>query len=394
VFSGPATYRGAYGGRGSGKSFSFALMAAVRGYAKPMRILCARELQNSIRDSVHNEVVSAIESRPWLRSHYDYGESYIRGRNGTEFIFKGIRHNYRDIKSTSKISLTWAEEAEAVSDSSWRVLIPTVLRMPGSELWITWNPESYDSSTHKRFIRNPPQGSRIVQLNYTDNPWFPEELEKLRQHDLRADPEYYNHIWLGECITRTDAQIFAGKWVVDDFTPQRHWAGPYFGCDFGFAHDPTALVKCWINDNRLYIEGESYVKGLELDKTKDRWEEDIPGCSQHIIRADSSRPESISHLKSKGIKKIIPVNKWKGSVEDGIAAIRAFDKVIIHSRCEATQREARLYSYKIDRISGDVLPIVVDANNHIFDGVRYALEPIITRASSGNVVSVGRRKFA
>lgn len=123
VFTGPARYRGAYGGRGSGKSFSFAKMLAVRGYARPLRILCGREIQNSIKESSMAEVIRAIDSEPWLARHYDYGESFIRGANGTEFIFKGLKHNARGIKSMAAINIAWIEEAEAVSEESWRSLI-------------------------------------------------------------------------------------------------------------------------------------------------------------------------------------------------------------------------------------------------------------------------------
>ena len=118
VFTGPARYRGAYGGRGSGKSFGFALMTAIRGYAEPLRILCARELQNSLKDSVHAEVAAAIRSYPWLAEHYEIGESYIRGKNGTEYLFKGLRLNYQQIKSTSGVDICWVEEAETVSEQS------------------------------------------------------------------------------------------------------------------------------------------------------------------------------------------------------------------------------------------------------------------------------------
>lgn len=171
VFTGKARYRGSFGGRGSGKSRGFALMSAVRGYASKEKILCARELQNSLKDSVHAEIVEAIHTEnpdgtykyPWLVDHYDIGESYIRGKNGTEYIFKGLRHNYQQIKSTSGVTIAWIEEAETVSEQSWKNLVPTI-RAPGSEIWLTWNPEDEDSATNRRFIVDPPPDSKIVKL--------------------------------------------------------------------------------------------------------------------------------------------------------------------------------------------------------------------------------------
>lgn len=376
VFQGEARYRGAYGGRGSGKSFSFALMAAVRGYAEPLRILCCRELQTSIKDSVHAELAAAIQSCDWLNDHYQIGESYIRGKNGTEFLFKGLRHNYQQIKSTSGINICWVEEAETVSEQSWKNLIPTI-RAPGSEIWLTWNPEDEDSPTNRRFVIDPPPNSNIAKLNYCDNPWFPPELEQERLNDLKRDPAFYAHVWEGECVTRTDAQILAGKWRIADFEPGEGWDGPYYGLDFGFSVDPTAAVRCWSYDGCLWIDYEAGKVGLEIDDTPAYLRDRVPGIFEHTVRADSARPESISFLKRNGMTRIIGVRKGKGSVEDGIQHLRSYREIVIHPRCEEVARECRLYSYKVDRLSGDVLPVPVDANNHYIDALRYALEPLI-----------------
>lgn len=351
-------------------------MAALRGIEQPIRILCARELQNSIRDSVHSEIVAAIESYPWLADRYEWGESYIRGKNGTEFLFRGLRTNYREIKSLSKVAIAWIEEAESVSDSSWDVLIPTI-REPQSEVWFTFNPEAEDSPVRQRFIVNPPPDTKTTFINYSDNPWFPSVLESERQHMYATDPDRYAHIWEGECITRTDAQILGGKWVVEDFTPGDDWDGPYFGADWGFAADPTTAVKCWIHGNRLYVERESVAVRLELDDTADRWQRDIPGIERYTVRSDSARPESISHVKRNGMPRLMAVEKWPGSVEDGIAHLRSYEKIVIHPQCPVTTREARLYSYKVDSRTGDILPAIAPGNDHCIDAIRYALQVII-----------------
>lgn len=377
---GSYSYRAAFGGRGSAKSFSFAKMAAVFGYIEPLRILCTREFQVSIKESFHAELKAAISSEPWLAAHYDIGESFVRGANGTEFLFKGLRHNIESIKSLAGIGLTIIEESETVPEDSWRALIPTVMRTPGAEIWAIWNPCEENSATDKRFRQMPPPRSRIVELNYRDNPWFPPGLEEVRQNDLRTlDPALYAHIWEGAYLAVSNAQVFAGKWRIDEFEPGTDWDGPYFGLDFGFANDPTAAVKLWIHNRRLYVEREGGRVGLELDDTAPFLASKLGDISGHTVRADCSRPESISFLKRNGLPRLIPAKKWPGSVEDGITHMRSYDEIVVHPRCEQVAQEMRLYSYKTNE-AGDPLPIVLDKHNHYIDAIRYGLEPIIGTA--------------
>lgn len=374
---GSVRYRGAYGGRGSGKSFSFALMAAVWGYAEPLRILATRELQVSIKESMYAELRNAIKSRPWLGAHYEIGESYIRGANGTEFLFRGLRHNMTAIKSMAQIDLCIVEEAEDVPEHSWLDLLPTI-RAPKSEIWCVWNPRMDGSPVDERFIKNPPANSIFAELNYDGNPWFPDVLDQERRHDReRMDPATYAHVWEGEYLENSDAQVLAGKVRVAEFEPGKGWHGPYHGLDFGFAQDPTTANKLWINDGTLYVEYEANKTGLELDDTAEFLEQRIPGIKKHVVRADSARPESISFLKRHGLPRVVGVSKWQGSVEDGIQHLRSYKEIVIHPRCTETIREARLYSYKVDRHTGDILPKVVDAHNHHIDDMRYALEPMV-----------------
>jgi phage terminase large subunit len=391
VFSparGDLLYRGAYGGRGSAKSMSFALMAAIWGYAEPIRILATREIQASIKESFHAELKAAIALHPWLEAHYDVGVDYLRGNNGTEFIFKGLRHNTSAIKSLAKIDLTIVEEAEDVPEESWLDLEATIFRQPKSELWVIWNPRKRGSPADKRFRVNPPTRSKIIQLNWQDNPFFPPTLNELRKREqTRLDPATYAHVWEGAYLENSNAQILANKVTVDEFTPAQDWDGPYFGLDFGFAQDPTAAVKCWIYDENLFIEYEAGKIGLEIDNTAQYVIEAIPEADKHTIRADSARPESISYLKRHGLPRIESVKKWAGSVEDGIAHMRGYKQIIVHPRCKEVIKETRLYSYAVDRLTGDVLPKIVDANNHYMDAIRYALAPLIKTPSR---VFVGR----
>ncbi|WP_133675501.1 PBSX family phage terminase large subunit [Aquamicrobium defluvii] len=214
VFSGPARYRGAYGGRGSGKTRTFAKMAAVRGYqlsqeGKSGVIVCGREFMNSLDESSMAEVKAAIASEPWLAANYDVGEKYIRTLDGRiSFAFIGLRHNLDSIKSKSQIHVLWVDEAEPVSETAWIKIVPTV-REHGSEIWVTWNPERKNSATHKRFRESPPSGAKIVEINYSDNPWFPEVLEKERQEDFVRRPDQYDHVWEGGFVTVVEGAYFA-----------------------------------------------------------------------------------------------------------------------------------------------------------------------------------------
>lgn len=385
---GSLRYRGAYGGRGSGKSFSFAKMAAIWGVVEPLRILCTRELQDSIKESFHAELKNAIASEPWLAAAYDVGVDYLRGRipgreKQTEFLFKGLRHNIGSIKSTAQIDLCIVEEAEDVPEASWRDLEPTI-RAPKSEIWVIWNPRKDGSPVDQRFRKNVPPRSRIVEMNYTDNPWFPDVLEEQRQHQQKTlEPETYAHIWLGHYLKIGKASVFGSKWRVDEFEPGYGWNGPYYGLDFGFAKDPTAVVKCWIHDGRLYVEQECGGVGIELDDTAQMVLDAMPDAGKYVIRADNARPESISHLKRKGLPFIHPCVKGKGSVEDGIEHLKSFTEIVIHPRCKNVQEEFLHYSYKVDRLTGDVLPVIVDAWNHYIDAIRYAIEPIMKQKGVG-----------
>ena len=377
---GSVQYRALHGGRGSAKSFTAALMAAVWGYAEPIRILCTREFQASIKESFHAELKAAIASVPWLADHYDVGVDYLRGRNGTEFLFRGLRNNVGSIKSTAKIDLTICEEAEDIPEESWLALEATVFRQPKSELWAIWNPRTDGSPVDKRFRKHPPENALIAELNWFDNPFFPPGLDTLRKREQeRLDPATYAHVWEGAYLENSDAQVFHGKIAVEDFAPCKDWQGPYYGGDFGFSQDPTAAVELWIYGDDLYIHREAFKIGLELDDTAEFVCKKIPGFDKEVSRWDSARPESISHLKRHGLPKIQAVKKWSGSVEDGIQFLRSFRRIVIHTRCENMRKEARMYSYKVDRLTGDVTAKLVDAHNHGWDAVRYAVQPMIKR---------------
>jgi phage terminase large subunit len=387
---GSAPYRGAYGGRGSGKSQTAALIAAIWGYAEPLRILCTRELQVSIKDSFHRELRDAIDRIPWLAAHYEVGVDYLRGRNGTEFIFRGLRHNTSSIKSLAGIDLTIVEEAEDVPEQSWLDLEATVFRKDRSELWAIWNPRTEGSPVDKRLRQKRPENALVAEINWQDNPFFPPGLDVLRRRQMEMlDPATYAHIWDGAYLSNSDAQVFGGKIEVQEFKPNSSdpaWRGPFFGGDFGFSQDPTAAVEVWISGNNIYIYREAFRSGLELDDTASFVRSAIPGFDREVSRWDSSRPESISHLTRHGLPRATAVQKWPGSVEDGIAFLRSFKSIVIHPDCAKMQQEARLYSYKVND-NGDVTTKIIDAHNHGWDAVRYAVAPMI-KGNTGEVFGV------
>jgi len=378
----PQRYKCLWGGRGSGKSYAVADALLIEGLRRPIRVLCAREFQTSIKESVHYLLSERIAVLG-LQDFYQVQQSTIVGQNGSQFIFKGVRHNVQSIKSMAGLTHLWLEEAQTISAESWQVLIPTI-REEGSEIWVTFNPLHETDTVWAELVAKDRANAYVERVNWDRNPYFPSVLDEERRSLLATDPDAYYHIWEGGFWSKSDAQILNGKWVVDEFTPNPQlWNGPYLGADFGFAKDPSTLIKCWVFNRCLYVEYESYAVGLELDHTSDRWMADVPGCEQFPIRADSARPESISYLKRHGLSRIVGVAKGKGSVEDGIAHLRSYDKIIIHPRCKHVAEEARLYSWKTDRLSGEILPVPIDANNHCIDALRYALQPLIHPPAKG-----------
>lgn len=376
-------YRGAYGGRGSAKTRSFALMTAIKGYQFAEAgisgvILCAREFMNSLADSSMEEVKQAIRAVEWLADYYEIGQNYIRTRNGlVSYVFCGLRHNLDSIKSKARILLCWVDEAENVSEIAWRKLTPTV-RETNSEIWVTWNPETEGSPTDVRFRQKPPENAIIVEMNYNDNPFFPDVLEQERLSDLaRLDYASYAWVWEGAYLENSDKQVLSGRYVVEEFDDNLHKQADrlLFGADFGFANDPNTLIRSFILNDCLYIEYEAYGVNIELDEMPTFYDS-VPESRKWTIKGDCSRPETISHIKRKGFN-ISGAKKWQGSVEDGIAYLRGFKQIIIHPRCKHTAEEARLYSYKTDRTTGEVLPIIDDKNNHCWDAIRYSLDGYI-----------------
>jgi phage terminase large subunit len=310
-------------------------------------------------------------------SHYfEIQKTTIRCKtSGSEFIFKGLNGLTIDsIKSLEGADICWIEEAHSVSEHSWQVLIPTI-RKAGSRILITFNPDLATDPVYKRFVLNTPPKTYVFKVNYLQNPDCPQEVKDEANYLKRVDYESYAHIWLGEVREHSDAQIFKGKYKVESFDVDSSFGYPLLGADWGFAQDPNTLVKVYIKGRKLYIRSEVYRIGCEIEDTPAMFDQ-LQDVRSYTVRADSARPELVKYMQVKGFK-IVSVDKWSGSVEDGISFMRSFEEIVIHSDCPHTAEEFRLYSYKIDKRTGDVLPDVVSLNDHCIDSIRYALQPMI-----------------
>ncbi len=365
-------YKVFYGGRGAAKSWHFAIALILLASKKKLRILCAREYQSSIQESVHKLLVETID-RLSLRNYFIIREKKIYCKNGSEFLFHGLAHDVSKIKSLENIDICWVEEAHSVSKKSWDTLIPTI-RKEHSEIWISFNPDLEENETYQRFIISKNENALVKKVSFRDNIWFPEVLRLELEACKKRDFESYLNIWEGECKHASNAQIFKDRYDIIPFESPNNTIF-YHGADWGFANDPTVLIRAFIQDNCLYIDKEAYGYGVELDKLADLFDK-IQSSRQAIIKADSSRPETIHFMQKRGFN-VKAAKKWSGSVEDGISILKSFNKIIIHPSCVHTIEEARLYKYKEDKNTGKILPIIEDKHNHCFDALRYALDDII-----------------
>ena len=204
-----ARYKICYGGRGGAKSWGIARALLILAARKPLRILCAREFQASIKDSVHKLLCDQIEALGLL-PFYEITQTSIRGLNGSEFAFIGLKNNPTNIKSFEGVDICWVEEGQTVSRLSWNILIPTI-RKAGSEIWVSFNPDLETDETYQRFVVKPPRDAVIIKINWSDNPWFPETLKLEKDALKERDPQAYNVVWEGMCRRTVDGAIFANE---------------------------------------------------------------------------------------------------------------------------------------------------------------------------------------
>lgn len=376
-----------YGGRDAAKSHSIARVLLVTGAERPLRILCCREIQGSIRESAYRLLCDLIAVLQ-LDEAYDIQSDSIIGRNGTRFFFEGLRYNASKIRSYEAVDVVWCEEAQNVSEMSWETLLPTI-RKKGSRFFVSFNPMTKTDPVLLRFVESKRPDVLAKHVTWRDNPWHSAESEAERVWLERTDPDAHRHVWEGFPREVSDAIILKGKCSVEEFEPNPMWAGPYYGLDHGYARDPAAAVRAFIDPDtrQLFVADEFWQLGCDIDALPSALDASIPGITRHPVYADSARPESNSYLARNGIPGARSAEKWPGSVDDGIAYLRSFERIVIHPRCKHLIDEAASYSFKTDRLTGLPLPEPEDKNNHLIDALRYALSPLIRNLPTGGYIS-------
>lgn len=369
----PARYKGAHGGRGSAKSHFFADNLIDEVLSEPTRAVCLREVQKSLDQSVKRLLEDKIIAYS-LGRHFDVQRREIHVDNGGLIIFQGMQdHTAESIKSLEGYRIAWTEEAQSLSQRSLDLLRPT-LRAPRSEMWFSWNPRLATDPIDVllRGPDGPPPNSIVIGVNWRDNKFFPEELRVDMEWDRSRDIDKYMHIWEGHYQKNSEARVFQ-NWRVEHFeTPPK--VRFLFGGDWGFSVDPTVLVRAFIDGRRLFVDYEAYQIGCPIDHTPGLFRT-IPEAQKWPITADSARPETIDYMRRHGFPRIRPAVKGPGSVEEGIQFLKNYD-IVVHPRCVHTIDELTMFSWKVDRLTGQILPILDDKKNHVIDSLRYAAENV------------------
>lgn len=395
---GTSRYKGAHGGRGGSKSHFFASLMVERAIADPgLRAVCVREVQRSLDQSVKRLLEDKIVALG-VAQYFRVLQSHIETPGGGLIIFQGMQnHTAESIKSLEGYDICWVEEAHSLSQRSLDLLRPTI-RKDGSELWFSWNPGSA-SDPVDALLRgeNPPPGARVVELNWRDNPWFPDVLRTEMEYDLAHNPDKYAHVWEGGYRLLTEARIFK-NYRVDETPEEIEDDIIRMGSDWGFSVDPSVLVRLFVRGRQIFITHEAYMVGCEVDHlpflfggTQD--EElielnaeafetlpatmmglpGVPDARRWPVKADSARPETIAYMRRHGFSNMRPAKKGPGSVDEGIQRLQSYE-IIVHPRCTRAAIELASYCFKIDPHTGEILPVPADKENHFMDSIRYATE--------------------
>jgi len=371
-------YKGAYGGRGSAKSHFFADQVVAYSLSERMDIICIRETQASLAESAKKLIESKIEQHG-LGKRFNVLNTHIESDLGGRIAFQGMQnHTSESIKSLEGYRIAWVEEAQNLSQRSLDLLRPTIRwedkkRGLKSEIWFSWNPR-FPTDPVDAFFRgdNPYPDSAVVRANWSDNPWFPDTLREEMLWDRSRDADKYAHVWLGEYESHSERRVFK-NWAIQEFEAPNS-AVFRLGADWGYSIDPSVLIRCYLEGNKLFIDHEAYMVGCEITQLPDLFDR-VPESRKWFITADSARPETISYMQKNGYPRMNEAAKGKGSVEEGIAFLQSFD-IIVHPRCVHTIDELLHYCYKTDRLTGKVLPVLEDKHNHVIDALRYACEGV------------------
>lgn len=367
----PRRYKGLRGGRGSGKSHCFAGHGVILAATRPgFRMVCVREVQRSIADSVKQLIEDKIQVFG-LSGLFKSTDTEINGRNGSKIIFRGMQnHTAASVKSLEGYDVALIEEAQTLSKMSLEILTPTI-RKPGSEIWAAWNPGSEDDAIDAFFTGNEDSDAFLLShVNWDSNPWFPDELRADMERDKLRDRDKYEHVWEGAYRNQSEARVFR-NWRMGELSPPDNvvW---FYGADWGFSQDETAAIRCCIMGDVLYIDAEVYELGTPTEALP-KLLNGLPDVRRWPMRGDSARPETIDYLRRHGFPKLRSAKKGKGSVEDGVSFLQGMD-IVVHPRCVNTKKELETYAYKTDPRTDEILPVVEDKNNHLIDALRYATE--------------------
>jgi len=366
----PCRYLGIYGGRGSGKSHFVAEKIIESHILGKRDTVCLRETQKSLQHSSKKLLEFKIEQMN-AGMYFEVQANRILSKQGGIIIFEGLAsHTADSIKSLEGFDEAWVEEAQSLSQRSLDILRPTI-RKENSTITFTWNPRNHTDPVDA-FLRTnvPPKDTVIIEANYSDNPFFPEVLADEMLYDKNRDPDKYAHVWLGKYLQNSEARVFK-NWKIDECEPPRGTTLRY-GADFGFSIDPSVVLRCWTEGRTMFIDYEAYQIGCEIDKLPDLFMS-VPESEKWPIVADSARPETISYLRNHGFPRILAAVKGARSVEEGVEFLKSFD-IIVHPRCTHLIDELTLYSYKVDSLTGTIIPVLSDKNNHCIDSLRYACE--------------------
>ena len=366
----PSRYKGAHGGRGSGKSHYFGGKWLRENVARKIDFVCLREIQRSLEFSVKKLLEQKIESHN-AGAYFEVQDRRINSVHGGTTIFEGLQNHTADsIKSLEDFDRAWVEEAHSLSQRSLDILRPTI-RKPDSELWFSWNPH-LKTDPVDALLRGEgaPPDAVVVQANYKDNPKLPQVLRSELEYDQKRDPDKYAHVWLGAYRRNSEARVFK-NWRIEEFDVDPNWTLRQ-GADWGFSVDPSVLVQCAIVGRTLYVPYEAYRVGCEIDLLPDLFLT-VPDSERWPMVADSARPETISYMQKHGFPRILAALKGAKSLEEGVEFLKSFD-IVVHPRCQHTADELTLYSYEIDPLTALVLPKLKDKDNHLIDALRYACE--------------------
>ena len=387
----PRRYKAIYGGRGKGGSHFFADLVLNYALSEKMDIICLREVQLSIAESIKKLIESKIQERG-LGKLFRIQENQIMSCHGGRIGFMGMQnHTAESIKSLEGYRVAMVEEANSLSQRSLDLLRPTIRwedksRGLISEMWFVWNPVKPDDAVDNFFRGNadredgdPPFELRsdaiAIEANYSDNKWFPDVLRVDMEEDRRRDPDKYAHVWLGQYWTRSDARVFT-NWKVEKFTlPET--VVYRLGADWGFSVDPSVMVKCALVDDTLYVENEAYAVGREINDTPDLFLS-IPDAEKWPSVADSARPETIAYMQKHGFPKMYAATKGVNSIKEGIIFLQGLD-IVVHPRCKHVIDEMSCFSYKIDKQTDKILPIMQDRKNHMISPAQMPYRYLVFR---------------